>query len=61
MHRLRHEDPLHGHADLAGVHERPAEEDVGHLDRIDVVEDDRRIVAAELEQHALQVRRPRRR
>lgn len=57
MHRalLGNKNALHRHADLPAVHECAAEEMIGNLFGIDVVENDCRVVSAELKQNALQV------
>ena len=53
--RLVDEGALDGAADLARVGERPREDLRRHLLDVDIASDDRGVIAAELERHALDV------
>src|SRR5580692_10599477 len=49
------DDPVGGHAQLPGVHERPEDRGVDREVRVGVLEDDQRVLPAELEHRGLEV------
>ena len=53
-HRLHHVDPLGGDADLAGVPEAVEGSELRRVLQLRVVQDDHRVLPAELQDHALQ-------